>query len=98
MDQSELNSLLQSNSTPTLNISHTVSELMTFVTVASLIITLLIFIMWIANWLHRRKVQNAILDIQKTLHEMNERDKARTQPTIEQSTTTAEAPADTASH
>ncbi|HEU0266456.1 MAG TPA: hypothetical protein VFQ70_02410 [Candidatus Saccharimonadaceae bacterium] len=95
MDSSELNSLSQSTSMPTLTISHTVSELMMFVTIASLIITVLVFIMWLMNWLHRRKVQNAILDIQATLREMNERDKARAQPIVPpQTVATLENPAD----
>lgn len=84
MNSTELNSLTQSTNMPTLTISHTVSELMAFVTIASLVITLLVFIMWIMNWLHRRKVQNAILDIQATLREMNERDKVRHSATTEQ--------------
>lgn len=96
MDSSELNNLTGSTSAPTLNISHTVSELMTFVTIASLIITLLVFIMWIMNWLHRRKVQNAILDIRATLHELNERDKARAQPPTVEPSVAAETPADSA--
>lgn len=81
MDTSELNALTQQSSASTLGISSTLSTLMTFITIASLVITVLVFIMWIMNWLHRRKVQNAILDIQATLREMNDRDKTH-QPSV----------------
>jgi len=78
MDSSELNTLTQTTS-PTLNLGSTVSGLITFVTIASLVITVVIMVMWVLSWMHRRKVQNAILDIQSVLHEMNERAKT-TQP------------------
>lgn len=47
----------------------------------SIIITVAFIALYVASILRRRKVENAILDIQKVIHEMNERDKKRnTQP------------------
>ncbi len=39
-------------------------------------------ILYITMMLRRRKLENALLDMQKILHEMNERDKARSAPQV----------------
>jgi heme exporter protein D len=51
----------------------------------SMALTVIFVIMYIVSVFRRRKVENAVLDMQKILHEMNEREKARTksQPTPE---------------
>lgn len=79
MDQSSLNGLLQLSGQASSG-GHTLSNVIEFATISSLVITLIIVILWVAAWIHRRKVQNAILDIKDVLTEMNERDKARNQP------------------
>lgn len=83
MDQSSLNNLLQSTTKPNPSslLGSSLSNLIEFATIASLVLTLVFIVFWITAALHRRKVQNAIIDIQKTLHEMNERDKLRQTPT-----------------
>ena len=48
--------------------------------ILSVVVTVLFVFMYILSMFRRRKVEKAILDIQKTLHEMNERDKARIKP------------------
>jgi hypothetical protein len=45
--------------------------------VASVVVAIPLFLLYILSLQRKRKMQKAILDIQKTLHEMNERDKAR---------------------
>lgn len=47
----------------------------------SLALTITVIGLYIRSSLKRRKLEKAILDIQKTVHEMNERDKARNMPT-----------------
>lgn len=46
----------------------------------SVIITVIFAVLYIVSLVRRWKVEQAILDIQKTIHEMNERDKARSTP------------------
>ena len=43
-------------------------------------LTVLIVILYVYSMMRRRKLEKALLDIQKTLSEMNERDKARSTP------------------
>lgn len=50
-------------------------------TIISIVLTIAIVVIWIMSLIRRRKVQAAIFDIQAVLHEMNERDKLRQQPT-----------------
>lgn len=65
---------------PVSSLNQTLSNIIAFTTIASIVITLIIVAFWIAAWIHRRKVQDAIIDIKTILTEMNERDKAREQP------------------
>lgn len=46
----------------------------------SVAVTIIFVALYLSSIMRKRKVENAILDIQKTLHEMNERDKARSAP------------------
>jgi hypothetical protein len=46
----------------------------------SVALTIVFIVLYISAMIRRRKVENAVLDMQKILHEMNERDKARSQP------------------
>ena len=46
----------------------------------SFVITLLFVVLYVVSMIRRRKLENAILDMQKVLHEMNEREKARSTP------------------
>ena len=48
----------------------------TIFTIVSIVLMIGIFVLWIMSMIRTRKVQNAVFDIQKTLHEMNEREKA----------------------
>lgn len=66
-------------------------------TIFSIALTIAIVVFWILSMVRRRKVQAAILDIQATLHEMNERDKARSAPPspVPGKLVAAEVPADT---
>lgn len=45
----------------------------------SVALTIVFIVLYISAMIRRRKVENAVLDMQKLLHEMNERDKARSQ-------------------
>lgn len=45
-------------------------------------LTLLFIALYIRSSLKRRKLEKAILDIQKTVHEINERDKSRSKPPV----------------
>lgn len=56
------------------------TDLLAPVLMASAAVTIVFLALFISSTLRRRKVERAILDIQKTLHEMNERDKARLKP------------------
>ena len=47
----------------------------------SVVLTIVFIVLYVSSMLRKRKVENAILDIQKTIHEMNERDKARSAST-----------------
>lgn len=94
MDSSNLNDILRTSQTQNLGLSQTLSGLMTFITVFSVIITIAFIVLWIINWLHRRKVQSAVLEIRDVLREMNERDiqrKASEAPSPE-TTTAGETP------
>ncbi len=46
----------------------------------SFVITLAFVVLYVVSMIRRRKLENAILDMQKVLHEMNEREKARQAP------------------
>lgn len=46
----------------------------------SFVITVAFVVLYVVSLIRRRKLENALFDIQKTLHEMNERDKARSKP------------------
>lgn len=46
----------------------------------SVALTIVFIVLYISAMIRRRKVENAVLDMQKLLHEMNERDKARMAP------------------
>lgn len=70
-----------------IDISNQLSDVMSSLTetlapymLLSLVITLLFVVMYIVSQFRRRKLENAILDMQKVLHEMNEREKARLHP------------------
>ena len=76
-----LEQLTDTNTDLTNQLMQQFGSTLTVVAVASLVLTIIVVVMWIVAMWHRRKVQNAILDIQQTLHEMNERDKQRTRPT-----------------
>lgn len=47
----------------------------------SVALTVVFVVFYVSAHLRRRKLENALFDIQGTLKEMNERDKARTAPT-----------------
>ena len=47
----------------------------------SVVMTVVFVVLYVSSIVRRRKVENAVLNIQKTLHELNERDKARSTPT-----------------
>ena len=53
--------------------------------ILSVVVTVLFVFMYILSMFRRRKLEKAILDMQKILHEMNERDKARSLPQQPQS-------------
>lgn len=50
--------------------------------IASALLSVLLLVLYVSSALRRRKVDKAILDIQKVINEMNERDKARSMPAI----------------
>lgn len=73
--------------TQTIDINGQMSDMLSSLTetlapmiLLSLILSVLFIVMRIITMFRRRKVEKAIFDIQKTLHEMNERDKARSNP------------------
>lgn len=79
MDSTDLDSLTQGQDINSL-IGQTMQPyavFFTIFTIASIALTILILVLWILSMIRRRKMQAAIFDIQATLHEMNERDKAR---------------------
>lgn|GEM_PF-2200742 len=49
----------------------------TIVTIASIVLGVVVITLWIIGWVQKMKMHRAILDIQKTLAEMNEREKQR---------------------
>src|SRR5690606_33897149 len=59
------------------DIASQLSDLLAPVLMASLVLTAVLFILYVSSYLSRRKVDRAILDIQKVLREMNEREKSR---------------------
>ncbi|GEM_PF-5865209 len=65
---------------PVAGLNDKLNTVITFVTIFSIVITLLCFVLWIVSWIQRRKVQKAILQMRDVLVEMNERDKERTRP------------------
>ena len=57
--------------------------IITLVTIVSIVLTVIVLTLWIIGWVQKMKMHRAILDIQRTLAEMNEREKARFQkPTL----------------
>lgn len=46
----------------------------------SVALTVLFVVFYVISMVRRRKLENALFDIQKNLRELNERDKARSQP------------------
>lgn len=46
----------------------------------SVAISIVFIVLYISAMFRRRKLENALFDMQKTLHEINERDKARSTP------------------
>ena len=52
----------------------------------SVALTVVFVVLYVVSIVRRRKLEHALLDIQKTLNEMNERDKQRTQPPTPAST------------
>lgn len=62
-------------------------------TIVSSVITILILVLYIFSAVRKYKVQNAIFDIQKTLHEINDREKvANTAASSVQQTPAAATP------
>lgn len=59
------------------DITSQLTEMMAPFLFASFALTAVFAILYISSALRRRKVEKAILDMQKMLHEMNERDKER---------------------
>jgi hypothetical protein len=80
MEQQYIDSLLGEQSDSQNPLTSSMNGLFTYAMIASLILTIVFVALWIASWLHRRKVENAIIDIRNTLHEMNEREKAQQSP------------------
>ncbi len=62
------------------DITASFSEMLAPFILLSLAVTAGFMILSIISMVRRRKLENALLDMQKTLHEMNERDKARDKP------------------
>ena len=80
MDSALLNQLTQANNDQVGQLGDQIGMILTFTTIFSLILTVFIVIMWVMALRHRRKVQNAILEIKDILVEMNEREKQRSRP------------------
>lgn len=50
----------------------------------SIALTVLMIALYVFSMMRKRKLERAILDMQKILNEMNERDKARSNPMLKQ--------------
>lgn len=62
------------------DITSSITDMLMPIVLLSLAMTVIFVGLYISSIVRRRRVENAIFDIQKTLHEMNERDKARSTP------------------
>lgn len=81
------NEQLYSENTNTTVLSDQLPDMMSSITtmlapfmLLSFGLTVVFIALYIRSQFRRKKLENAILDMQKTLHEMNERDKARSAP------------------
>lgn len=79
--------VIPEESLQSLDVSNQLSDITTSLTdtfapfiLLSLVITGLFVMMHIISMFRRRKLENALFDMQRVLHEMNERDKARQGP------------------
>lgn len=79
MDSQTLELLMGSPDT-TSDFGSSLGAFLLYITIASVVVTGAILVMWIMAQMRRRKVENATLEIRDILHEMNERDKQRTAP------------------
>jgi hypothetical protein len=82
MEQQYIDSLLGGETDGQNSLTSSIDGLFTYLMIASFILTVVIVALWIASWLHRRKVENAIIDIKNILNEMNEREKSRSVPVV----------------
>ena len=58
-------------------LSSSLNDIVMYVTIGSITITIIVLTLWIIGHIHRRQVQNATIEIRDILREMNERDKLR---------------------
>ena len=63
------------------DITSSITSMLMPVIILSFVLTIIFVAVYISSILRRRKVENAILTMEKILHEMNERDKTRSRPT-----------------
>lgn len=71
------NSLLES-ANPNTILSDAIAPLITLFTIFTVVtitVSIAVIVLWIMGMVRTHKVQNAVFDMQKVLHEMNERDK-----------------------
>lgn len=80
MDQQSLESFLGQSTENQNPLGSPMNDLFGYIALASIVLTVLFLGLWVTGWLHRRKVENAIIDIRNTLQEMNEREKTRHVP------------------
>lgn len=59
------------------DLTSSVSDMLAPIMWLSVLFTVIFIALYISSMVRRRKLENALFDMQKTLHEMNERDKAR---------------------
>jgi len=67
-------------STPLPNITSSITEILAPFILLSFVISIIFIVLYITAMIRRRKLENALFDIQKNLTEMNARDKARSEP------------------
>lgn len=98
MDTTSLQDLLNSTGTGATS-STTTDQIMNWLFISSIVFTVVFLVVYIAHIMHRRKVENAILEIRDILRDMRDGQLAHTATPVETpaaaaSTDTPEPPAD----
>ncbi len=75
-----LNGQSSSSADSMTSIGSSIGSIFAYITIGSIVITVVVVVFWVVGYLHRRKMQQAIIEIRDVLMAMNEREKLRTMP------------------